>query len=537
MPPRPLTKAEVMEVARLTVEQLMIDKIPRRVFADVPPAEQRQILQSIMEHAMRSLDKDPKEYAVVIEASVEKALHTSYINAEIVSGWNGHKDMLTKLLALKELKDKYPGTIWMVPANYALPFYALRNIRQVRGRSDATALTTFNELGLWKYVGIAIDAWPQADEVFQIEMSHDHIDMEVDVFGDSPKVFCPIHPPTIAPLVNKIALIHENPYVADPRQLKSQQVVRKVTLTRQDALDAGKDVVDKIGVQGHRQPTLKDQVNGWLNPYVYQVLPKELQDKVICFAEAYLPDIYEDLAKLSPGQLEQIEYEEFVIVEVPAMTSDQAIDIPCKDLRQIAAGLLQTDSKMGEAMYKSIHIFESVIKAKNDTIRRLFQDQKARREKLRLARLDIKERQETLDKQLADTAALSHSLTEALDQAKKQQGRMTQEKHTVMELSAKFDEMKKGGAASADGMGMSADTGGLAECVGKLSKLVDQMMSSQEGHAGMTTELRELLGRVAASPADMNEIKEAVLAIKRKADEDDNGAPKRRSGRGTIRGG
>ncbi|KAF7560055.1 hypothetical protein G7046_g4095 [Stylonectria norvegica] len=64
--------------------------------------------------------------------------------------------------------------------------------------------------------------------------------MEIDVFEDFPTVYCPVHPPTIAPLVNKIALIHESPYVADPRQLQSQQIVRKVTLTRQEALDAGK---------------------------------------------------------------------------------------------------------------------------------------------------------------------------------------------------------------------------------------------------------------------------------------------------------
>ncbi|KAF7558463.1 hypothetical protein G7046_g5707 [Stylonectria norvegica] len=64
---------------------------------------------------------------------------------------------------------------------------------------------------------------------------------------------------------------------------------------------------------------------------------------------------------------------------------------------------------------------------------------------------------------------------------------------------------------------------------GKLSKLVDDMMSSHRGQVDVTTNLQELLEKMGTTSwTDISEIKEAVLALKRKADEDDNAAPKRR---------
>ncbi|RSL63704.1 hypothetical protein CEP53_004325 [Fusarium sp. AF-6] len=261
-----------LTAARITVSELNGENIA---------AVNDQMVREIF----RLAGRNPMDHVNCFQACVQMVRDTGVIYAADFKEWEKHPSVRTGLNNLESAnKRDGPATIWMINAPVAVAAAAAVNLLRIHIQEDSRLILAFNKNNLWGWIGFAIDFWSTLScPTLKLprETLVNVIHLENPTSGSNS--LQPITPPLQSfalPLLVHLRISRMANVVGDRLWLQKRSVRKLLITRREEAIEKGKSVLPKLGVEHHNQEKLRAPIHAWLSEGIIRVLPKHVKDKL-----------------------------------------------------------------------------------------------------------------------------------------------------------------------------------------------------------------------------------------------------------------
>ncbi|KAI8662564.1 hypothetical protein NCS56_01060400 [Fusarium sp. Ph1] len=247
--------------------------------------EIRAVNDQMVSEIFRLAGRSPMDHVDCFQACVRMVRDTDVIRAADFKDWEKRPHVKAGLdsLELANRRDG-PAAIWMINAPVAVTAAAALNLLRIHIQEDSRLIRAFNKNNLWGWVGSSIDFWstlPRPMPNLPLETIVNVIHLEKPTGGSSS--LQPTTPPLQSfalPLLVHLRISRMANVVGDRLWLQKRSVPRLSITRREEAMEKGKSVLLRLGIEHHNQANLRTPIHAWLSEGIIRVLPKHVKDKL-----------------------------------------------------------------------------------------------------------------------------------------------------------------------------------------------------------------------------------------------------------------
>ncbi|RSL71125.1 hypothetical protein CEP54_001428 [Fusarium duplospermum] len=233
----------------------------------------------------RLAGRNPMDHANCFQACVQTVRDTDVIHATDFKDWEKHPRVKNTLDNLESANRRDgPATIWMINAPVAVAAAAAVNLLRIHIQEDSRLIRAFNKNNLWGWIGSAIDFWstlPHSLHSLPRESIVNVIHLENPTGGSSS--LQPTTPPLQSftlPLLVHLRISRMANVVGDRLWLQKRSIPKLLITRREEAMEKGKSVLCRLGIEKYNQAGLRTLIHKWLSEGIIRVLPKHVKDKL-----------------------------------------------------------------------------------------------------------------------------------------------------------------------------------------------------------------------------------------------------------------